>query len=322
MSKDRWESLLEQDWADAWESLPEAPPLLARPKTAQITLRLPAGLLVRIKRVAAARSLPYHALVRSWLLQALRNGDVPAGELVVEPHVEQLNIKLDQELLDELKARADELHRPYHRLAREYIDAAVVGEQESLGLDPAAAARPGIKDVMVLLLHATNARGEDAVRGVTRLQKLLFVIEQTLSSQQSGFYAHSYGPFSEGVNDAVQALRLAGFLQGTETPPAAGAPSFEEMIATAAERAGPRDQAPAEEFALSHRGHEAAERLRRSSRAYEQLFTRIEALRQDWDTPRLEDLLERVYETWPKYTERSVIKDEIAARRVRRKTSS
>ena len=94
MSKDRWETLLEQDWSDAWESLPEAPPLVPRPKTAQITLRLPAGLLVRIKRVAAARSLPYHALVRSWLLEALRKVDVPAGELVVEPHVEQLNIKL------------------------------------------------------------------------------------------------------------------------------------------------------------------------------------------------------------------------------------
>jgi len=144
--------------------------------------------------------------------------------------------------------------------------------------------------------------------------------KQTIGAQQSGFYAHSYGPFNEGVNDAAQALRLAGFLKGTEPSPPAGAPSFEEMIATAAERAGPRDQAPAEDFALSQRGHEAAERLRRSSRAYDQLFTRIHELRQDWDTPRLEDLVERVYETWPKYTERSVIKDEIAERRARRRS--
>lgn len=321
MSKDPWDKLLEQDWSDAWESLPEAPPLVPRPKTAQITLRLPAALLARIKRVAAARSLPYHALVRSWLVEALRKSAVPAGELSIEPHVEQLNIKLDEELLDELKARAHELRRPYHRLAREYVDAAVVREEESLGLDPAPAARPGIKDLMVLLLHATNARGEDAIRGVTRLQKLLFAIEQTIGAQQSGFYAHSYGPFNEGVTDAAEALRLAGFLEGSEPSPSAGAPSFEEMIATAADRAGPRDQAPAEEFALSQRGHEAAERLRRSSRAYEQLFTRIHELRQDWDTPRLEDLVERVYETWPKYTERSVIKDEIAERRARRRRS-
>lgn len=321
MSKDRWESLLEQDWSEAWETLPEAPPLVPRPKTAQITLRLPASLLVRIKRVAAARSLPYHALVRSWLVDALRQSAVPAGELATEPHVEQLNIKVDEALLDELKARAHQLGRPYHRLAREYVDAAVVREEESLGLDPAPAAQPGIKDLMVLLLHATNARGQDAVRGITRLQKLLFVIEQTIGSQQSGYYAHSYGPFNEGVNDAAQALRLAGFLTGAETPPSAGPPSFAEMIATAAERAGPREDAAAEEFALSQRGHEAAKRLRRSSRAYDQLFTRIHELRQEWDTQRLEDLVERVYETWPKYTEQSVIKDEIAQRRARKRAS-
>jgi predicted DNA binding CopG/RHH family protein len=311
MSGDRWESLLDQDWSHTWESLPEAPELVARPKTAQITLRLPASLVERVKRVAAARSLPYHALVRSWLVDALRESLIPAGELALEPQAVQLNVKLDQDVLDQLKARADELRRPYHRLAREWVDAALEREEQALGLAASPARRPATKDLVVLLLHAANPAGQDAIRGMTRLQKLLFVIEQTLGAQSGGFYAYDYGPFNEQVNDTVEALALAGFLHGPDAPSAAP-PSFAEMIATTSERAGPRGP---EEFALNAQGHEAADRLVRSNRAYEQLFERIRQVRAQWDKP---DLVERVYETWPEYAERSVIKDEVAARRARR----
>jgi len=311
MSYDRRDELLEQDWSAAWEALPEAPALVARPKTAQITLRLPSSMLARIKRVAGKRSLAYHALVRSWLMDALREGGVPAGELPAEPQVQQLNVKLDQELLDAVKARAHELGRPHHRLAREWVDAALVAEEQRLGVAVASADGPGIKDLMVLLLHAGDARSHDAVRGITRLQKLLFVLEHTLGSQ-AGFYAYNYGPFSEGVNDAVHALRLAGFLTGAQESASVGPPSFGEMMATAAKRAGPGSDSQVEEFELSDEGHEAAERLRQSDRAYEQLFERIQDLRTRWDTP---DLVERVYETWPEYAKQSLIKDEVAARR-------
>jgi predicted DNA binding CopG/RHH family protein len=317
MSPDRRDELLERDWSAAWEALPEAPALVARPKTAQITLRLPSSMLTRIKRVAAERSLAYHPLVRSWLLDALREGVVPAGELPTEPQVEQLNVKLDQDLLDAVKTRAHELGRPYHRLVREWVDAALVAEEKRLGLAEALAARPGIKDLMVLLLHAADARSHDAVRGITRLQKLLFVLEETVGAQGAGFYAYNYGPFNEGVNDAVQALRLAGFLKGTEEAAPAGPPSFAEMMATAVDRAGPRSDSQVEEFELSDQGHKAAERLRQSSRAYEELFVRIQDLRAQWDTP---DLVERVYETWPEYAKESLIKDEVAARRARRRS--
>ena len=55
MTQDRWDALLDRDWSEAWETLPEAPELVPRAKTAQLTLRLPVNLLSRIKRVAAAR---------------------------------------------------------------------------------------------------------------------------------------------------------------------------------------------------------------------------------------------------------------------------
>lgn len=140
MNQDRWDSLLDRDWAAAWEKLPEAPALVPRSKTAQITLRVSSTLLTRIKRVAAAKALPYHALVRSWIIDGLRASNVPSGVSTPdEPFTEQLNIKLDQDVLDGLKARSDELRRPYHRLAREWVDVALSREEASLGLNSALA---------------------------------------------------------------------------------------------------------------------------------------------------------------------------------------
>ena len=231
----------------------------------------------------------------------------PGGE---EPQSLQLNLKLDQNLPDALKRRAGELRRPYHGLARELIEVAVERAERSLGtFRPPASART-LSDLMVLLLHAPDSRGQEAIRGMTRLQKLLFIIEQKVSPGPH-FYAYNYGPFDEAVHDAANALRLAGFLRGSPAVTTT-APSFADMIAAAQQRSGPRGDSQSEAFALSDRGHEAADRLRRSSRAYEALFATISDIRREWDTP---DLVDRVYETWPQYTERSRFRAEVASER-------
>ena len=318
MTQDRWDALLERDWSEAWETLPEAPELVPRAKTAQITLRLPVTLLARIKRVAAARALPYHALARSWLIDGLRQAEAPqVQEHDLEPQTVQFNVKLDQAVLDGLKARAHEAHQPYHRLARRWIESEVVQAERALGLDPTPSVAPAIKELVVLLLHAPNARGETAVRGMTRLQKLLFVIEQKLASQSS-FYAFNYGPFNEEVNDAAQALEVAGFIRSVQ-PAGSGPPSFQQMMAAVTERAGLHNEAKVVNFELSRSGHEAAEKLRKSNSRYEQLFAFVESVRIEWDTVDLTELVDRVYETWPKYAEKSVIRDEVTRRTEQRR---
>lgn len=315
MSDDR-EQLSKQDWSEFWEDLPEAPPLIPRPKSAQLTLRLSQTLLDRVKRVAATMTLPYHALVRSWIIEGLLQAERPSVEpSEVEPQSAQLNIKLDHEVLDELKQRAHEFRQPYHRLAREWMELAVAQAEVGLGLAPLRTSRPAVKDLMILLLHAPNQTGDSTVRGITRLQKLLFVIEKTMSLE-SKFYAYNYGPFNEEVNDAAQSLQLSGFLRDTR-PPTDGPPTFTEMMAKVARRAGPREDAKIEVFALNATGHELAEQLRRSNEAYSQIYSNIESIRAEWDS---DDLLDRVYEMFPDYTGKSRIKQEVDRRNQRRRS--
>ncbi len=318
MTRDlRPEALSDRDWGGIWESLPEAPPLVPRPKTTQITLRIPESSLARLKGVARAKTLPYHALARAWIVDGLKSPGAPdSGFPLDEPQSAQLNLKFEQDLLDALKRRAGELQRPYHTLARRFIEAALEREEKELGLSTSSRPRPTMRDMLVLLLHAPGSRGAEAIYGMTRLQKLLFVIEQKLNAGQH-FYAYNYGPFDEAVHDAANALRLAGFFGGA-TPVSASPPSFEEMMRTAEERSGPRVPNMPEVFALSEEGHEAAEQLRRSNRAYQALYLRIAEIRQEWDTPNLDDLIDRVYEEWPQYAEKSVIRHEVAERAARR----
>jgi hypothetical protein len=200
-------------------------------------------------------------------------------------------------------------------LAREWIEASLALEEKRLGFEPVTAQLPAMKQLMILLLHAPNRNGEEAVRGVTRLQKLLFVLEQTLASKSSSFYAYNFGPFSEEVNDAAEALRLAGFLRGGERD-TSGPPSFAEMASTVVDRSGPRDRTQVEDFALNDQGHDAAERLRRSDAAYEQLYQYVLTIRGEWDTT---ELVERVYEEYPQFTEKSLIREEVDRRRARRR---
>ena len=55
VTEDRRDDLLLQDWSTVWESLPDAPPLVPRPRKRRSALRLPGGLLARIKLGVGAR---------------------------------------------------------------------------------------------------------------------------------------------------------------------------------------------------------------------------------------------------------------------------
>jgi predicted DNA binding CopG/RHH family protein len=317
----RFEELLDQDWGDLWESLPPGPPLvLSQPKSAQLTLRVPGDLVTALRDVAYRKSLPYHALARSWIAEGLRDRRVPNGAdeaaaLAAPGHV-QINIKLAPELLDELKRFSHETRRPYHRLARLWLDEGLRRELEQT-VRATDSIRVSLKELMLLLLDTANPRtGQAAVRGITRLQKLLFVIEKRLANDPSRFYAYTFGPFDEQVNDAADALETRGLLEGPSHI-TAEPPGVEEMMASVLRRRGQREEP--QTFALSQEGQAVAARLRRSNAAYEELTSRIRHLREEWDRP---DLIERIYEAFPEYTTQSAIKDKVARRAAARRRRS
>lgn len=310
-----FEELLDRDWGALWDDLPDAPDLVPRSKTAQITLRIPRRYLTRLKAVAKSKSLPYHTMARSWLAESIATTDdwPQAGD---EYSDAQFNIKMDHELLDSFKRKASQLRRPYHALARDVIVTRVVSEERALRKsgNPASAVRLG--ELILLLLDAPGRKGSEAIRGMTRLQKLLFVVEQELGTS-AHFYAHNYGPFDDAVYDATLALQRAGFVTG-DVPIPIGPPTFAYMVTTVQGRSGP-SRSPTDVFALTPKGREAVQRLRRSNRAYEALYARVAAVRQEWDVQDLDELIERIYEAWPEYADRSLIRHQVAERARRRR---
>lgn len=177
MSEDRRDKLLREDCSESWQQLPDGPLLVPGPKTAQITLRLSPGLLERLQRVAETGSLGYHPLARSWLIHAIQQDQAPPGEADEGPHTAQLNLKIDAQAVDALKARADQLRQPYHRLAREWIAAAVAREEQRLGLDAPA----GPQSRQAVSPYSTGGGGMTFERRVATLYLAMLLTGDTAS---------------------------------------------------------------------------------------------------------------------------------------------
>lgn len=71
-----WESHDSSEYLDWSKALPVSLPNL-KPSTKTISLRLPEGLLNRIKIEANKRDMPYQSLIKAWLAENVReNGKV------------------------------------------------------------------------------------------------------------------------------------------------------------------------------------------------------------------------------------------------------
>ena len=76
-----------------------------------------------------------------------------------------------------------------------------------------------IDDLIVLLLGATP---DNAVKGITRLEKMIFVLEREtpvgeLLTEESEYQPYRFGPFSPKIYEAVESLRAAGLVWDTAT---------------------------------------------------------------------------------------------------------
>jgi predicted DNA binding CopG/RHH family protein len=133
------DALLNRDWSAEWERLPAVKlPGSRAAEAGQITIRLAASALGALKSLAKRKTLPYHALARSWIVGSLSRKTLPSVDLdltdVGLAADAQLNIKVDYEVLLTLKRFAHGHHLPYHRLARLWIYEGLRSEQAWVGL--------------------------------------------------------------------------------------------------------------------------------------------------------------------------------------------
>jgi predicted DNA binding CopG/RHH family protein len=321
-SADRHEALLERSWAGDWERLPVADARFTRrPMTEQVTVRIASGAVEAVKSIAHRKALPYHALVRSWIVAALDKPQVPdwhvqdADERAAANR--QLNIKLSPTDLARLKRTAHDLGQPYHRLTRLWLYDALTRERAQV---PDLPSTPGISltEVLLLLLHARGPHGQldEPIRGDTRLVKLLFVASKRLGKGPADlFYAYNYGPFSPDAYDARDALATEGLLDQA-APDSDAMPTFEAMMSVVRSKGQSQKSVPI--YRLNPEGATRARRLVSAVPTAAEILQVVEAIKSDYGRLSDNELVDRVYAEYPEYTDRSLIIGEVRERSQRR----
>lgn len=171
-----------------------------------------------------------------------------------------------------------------------------------------------VDDAIVLLLGSDpgpdEARGR--VRGVTRLEKLLFLAEQEAGAskfmtQPLGFVAHNFGPFSQPVYQSLESLSSAGLITDTAVHTASD-DDREALESTIGPDAAGAKYAT-RDFTLTPLGVEYYKALTRLLDP--DAVKQIGRVRRDYAGWPLRALLRHVYSNYPQYTERSVIRDQV-----------
>ncbi len=174
-----------------------------------------------------------------------------------------------------------------------------------------------VDDAIVLLLgsepHGKEKRGE--LRGVTRLEKLVFLLEREtdagrILTEDPEFVAYNFGPFSRKVYGAVDQLVEAGLLEDSKRLSQNEDDSWETSSFGADDI---QTSYSTRDFKLTDLGLEYYSAL--VSELPANVVTQAEQLRGRFAGWALRDLVRYVYERYEKFTEKSVIRDQILGNR-------
>ena len=166
--------------------------------------------------------------------------------------------------------------------------------------------------LLVALLYAKDAEGNAEIRGITRLEKLIFLAQKEgLGRDYFNYVAYDYGPFSAEVHDYLEALELRQLVRiRTEELriPADMADLLEcnqnEDLEDAASQPNRM-----EIYQLTNAGEKAASVLWNRLSVDERRA--IAETKQRFNSLSLYDLMKHVYKSHEEYTKKSRIRNKI-----------
>lgn len=171
-----------------------------------------------------------------------------------------------------------------------------------------------VDDAIVLLLGspALGSENQGEIRGITRLEKLVFLLEQETAAsghltEDADFEPYNFGPFSRKVYQAIDTLSAAGLVVDSARLSTSSDDTWEE------ERVIGNDAGltpyTTRDFKLTPLGVEYYAALK--SELPGEVVSGAETLRAKFAGWSLRALVRYVYEKYERYTENSLIRDDI-----------
>jgi hypothetical protein len=171
-----------------------------------------------------------------------------------------------------------------------------------------------VDDAIVLLLGADAGGREKSgqIRGVTRLEKLVFLLERETDAgkyltEDPQFKAYNFGPFSQKVYQAVDKLVAASLLTDSKRLSRSSEDSWEAMSLLGVDDV--QTDYSTRDFELTPLGREYYEAL--AEELPNNVVRQAGELRGRFSGWRLRDLVRYVYERYEQFTENSLIRDDI-----------
>lgn len=171
-----------------------------------------------------------------------------------------------------------------------------------------------VDDAIVLLLGAPSNAGLDGqLEGITRLEKLVFLLERETSArnwlgEDADFEPYDFGPFSSKVYQAIDTLSAAQIIEGLSASAKTSADNWEQYNVIG-ERMPADDPYITRSFQLTDRG------WRYYSKLVEQLpdgaIDELVQFKNRFARLPLRQLVRYVYQRYKDFTHESVIRDDV-----------
>jgi hypothetical protein len=173
-----------------------------------------------------------------------------------------------------------------------------------------------VDDAIVLLLGAPSRSPalRDRISGITRLEKLLFLLDKESPlgqrlTEAPEFVAHNFGPFSSKVYQAVEMLEAAELVTDSASLSGSAEDSWEMNQFISDE---PDSRYTTRDFELTERGRRYYAALLKDLPPDTEAI--VKRLKDQFGGLPLRQLIRYVYTKYEDFTENSVIRDDILGR--------